>query len=244
MSLKYLFLGDTHGDLDFAQEAIKLATDEDIIDIIQVGDWGYFLGREPDYSTALNQMLERNGVTMTFVDGNHDDHTRLRNYTEAHSLAGGTQPGGGVLIKSNLVYQPRGSWFEDLEGTRFLFCGGAPSIDKANQMMKHTWWAEETIADEEYQTALDASGPFDVLVTHDAPKFPQDYGPKGTLQHQALNHRSMEMVAGLIEKHRPPLHVHGHWHERYTIDNGVGVTEGLASNFDRLYEATMIWSKS
>ncbi len=88
-----------------------------------------------------------------------------------------------------------------------------------------------------------AQTPVDVLVTHDAAAFPDGYGPKGDPEFQALGARSMEMIASLVEQHRPLLHVHGHWHKRYERTDGVTRTIGLASNLQTTNAATEVWSK-
>ena len=57
-------------------------------------------------------MLIGLGVPMRFVDGNHDDHPRLK------KLRGRVRV-RGVEIAKNVIYQPRGSVHEDEDGTRF-----------------------------------------------------------------------------------------------------------------------------
>lgn len=231
----YLMLGDTHGDLDFLDRAAACAAEADAT-IIQVGDWG-FLWPRSEQLAQVQLSLERAGqfagkptVTMRFIDGNHDWHPKLREYSAL--------PDGSVPLTENVIYQPRGSTWEDSDGTRFLFCGGAPSIDKAHRAEGRSWWPEETISEAEFMLALGAEQ-IDVLVTHDAPDYPPGFSPKGDPEFRALSARSLEMVASLIVRHKPGLHIHGHWHARYSR----GVTVGLAANVNKFNDAILLWSK-
>jgi hypothetical protein len=235
--VKYLFLGDTHNDLAFAESAAKLARQHGA-EIVQAGDFG-FLWPGRDQLTDLSAILIGLGVTLRFVDGNHDDHPRLR------KLQGRTRK-NGVEIARNVIYQPRGSIHEDSDGTRFLFLGGAPSIDRAFRIEGESWWPEETITQEQLDLALSAKGPIHVLVTHDAPDFPPGFRPKGSPDYQHDQLLSMRRVDALIRKHRPRLHVHGHWHARATTRRGATRVEALDCNqIDSAYldNSTLLWTR-
>lgn len=238
--INYLFLGDTHGDLDFVQEAAKLAAEHEAT-IIQVGDWG-FLWPSQNQLPHLEKVLAMYGVTMRFIDGNHDDHPALKQKT-TEALFKPMPPGGGFALTDHVVYHPRGAGFEDTDGTRFLFCGGAPSIDKWNRTEGRSWWPEEVISVENYNSCINMTGPFHVLVTHDAPDYPPGYSPAGEPAFREQSRDSMEKIRNLIEHHRPDIHVHGHWHYRYsTVHNNGTITYGLGSNF-HFSDATMLWSR-
>lgn len=235
----YLFLGDTHNDLDFTDSAAQLARQHGA-EIIQLGDWG-FLWPGNDQLAELSDMLVGLETTLRFVDGNHDDHPRLK------KLRGRVRV-RGVEIAKNVIYQPRGSVHEDEDGTRFLFLGGAPSIDRASRVEGESWWPEETITDTNLHQALEVKGPIHVLVTHDAPDFPPGFSPKGSPGYRRDQELSMKRVDKLIRHHRPTLHVHGHWHTRYTRQHKRGtVIEGLNCNeLDSTFleEATLLWSRA
>ena len=236
--MNYLFLGDTHNDLDFAESAAKLAR-QHAAELIQLGDWG-FIWPNSDQLQALSDMLVGLGVTMRFVDGNHDDHTSLK------KLRGRVQT-RGVEIAKNVIYQPRGSVHEDEDSSRFLFLGGAPSIDRASRVKGESWWPEEVITKADLDLALSVKGPIHVLVTHDAPDFPPGFRPKGSPGYQRAQLRSMKCVDKLILHHCPQLHVHGHWHTRATTYRGPTCIEALNCNeLDSTYldEATLLWSRT
>lgn len=237
---RYLFLGDTHNDLDFAESAAKLARQHDA-ELIQLGDWGFtFTWPDSTQLEELSNMLVGLGVTMRFVDGNHDNHPhlkKLRGRARVH----------GVVIAKNVIYQPRGSIHEDEDGTRFLFLGGAPSIDRANRVEGKSWWPEEIITDADLDLALSAKEPIHVLVTHDAPAFPPGFTPKGSPSYQRDQLLSMKRVDKLIRHYRPQLHTHGHWHTRYDRQHKNGtISAGLNCNeIDPTYldEAALLWSR-
>ena len=234
----YLFTGDTHNDLAFVASAAMLAR-ENGAEMVQVGDFG-FLWPGHDQLDALSALLVGLGVTLRFVDGNHDDHPRLR------KLCGRVRR-RGVTIAPNVIYQPRGSIHEDEDETRFLFVGGAPSIDRALRTEGRSWWPEETITEAEYDFAMAAKGPVHVLVTHDAPDFPPGFTPKGSPGYQQEQVLSMRRVDKLVERHRPLLNVHGHWHSRYERRHRSGaVIVGLDCNQpDPAYlaDSTLLWSR-
>lgn len=241
----YLFLGDTHGDLDFVARAAEIAAEHEAT-IVQVGDWGY-LWPDSNQITALSLELQLAGqraarppVEMLFIDGNHDYFPKIAEFVER----GRSLPGGGVQIARHVTYQPRGSTYVDEDGTRFLFVGGAPSIDHAGRTPGRSWWPEEVISFEEWKTALAVRGHVDVLVTHDAPDYPPGFQPKGDPEFRVRSARSMDMIAKLIFHHRPALHVHGHWHARYSARRDATRVEGLDCNAARYFaDSWMLWSR-
>ena len=236
----YLFCGDPHNDLEYmghvSRAAIKASAE-----IICAGDWGFLGPGRPQQLEELSDMLVRLGVTLRFIDGNHDDHIALK------KLRGRVRV-RGVPIAKNVIYQPRGSVHEDEDGTRFLFLGGAPSIDKARRVEGESWWPEEVITKADLDLALAAKAPIHVLVTHDAPTFPPGFAPKGSPSYQRAQTLSMKRVDTLIQHHRPTLHMHGHWHTNYVRPHKNGtVTVGLNCNeLDPTYldEATLLWSRT
>jgi hypothetical protein len=235
---QYLFTGDTHNDLDFMENVVARAAELDA-ELIQCGDWG-FLWPNHDQLKELSDMLVNAERTLRFVDGKHDDHPRLQTLRPKY-LA------DGVLIAPRVIYQPRGSILQDEDGTRFLFCGGAPSIDRAHRTEGVSWWPEEVISQADLKRSMLAIAPVHVLVTHDAPAFPPDFSPKGTPHYREQQRLSMKYVDKLIRRHTPLLHVHGHWHCRYERTHTVGTRiEGLDCNKidpSFLDDSTLLWSR-
>lgn len=235
----YLFCGDSHGDLEFMHCAAKTAAAKHA-EIVCVGDWG-FIWPGNNQLQELSDMLVGLGVTCRFIDGNHDDHVTLR------KLVGRNRRHGATQIAPHVIYQPRGTVHEDEDGTRFLFLGGAPSIDQASRTPGLSWWPEEQITEPEFCFARSAKGPIHVLVTHDAPDFPPGFTPKGTPRYRRDQEKSMERVNALIRRHRPELAVHGHWHTKYAREVEGTLVEGLDCNTLNpayLDAATLLWSRN
>lgn len=230
----YLFLGDTHGDIEFVERVAVVARQHDA-EVVQVGDWG-FLWPGSDKLKDLSDLLLGCCLTMRFCDGNHDDHPRLRKLALR---------GRATEIARNVIYQPRGSVHEDEDGTRLLFLGGAPSIDRAFRTKGRSWWPEEVIEEDEASRARAAKKPVHALVTHDAPGFPPGFASKGSPSYQAAQKLSMQRVDMLVKHHRPDLHVHGHWHSRYERRHATGArVVGLDCNLGRVDAAVLLWSRS
>jgi hypothetical protein len=235
----YLFIGDTHGDLTFAKMAARFAQQHSA-ECVQLGDWGYVWPDSwPDSPStklkALSDELTALGVAMRFIDGNHDDHPSLRMLSYKPVA---------TTIAPNVIYQPRGSVHEDADGTRFLFLGGAPSIDRAMRTKGRSWWPEEVISDDEFDRAMSTVGPIHVLVTHDAPDFPPGFSPKGSPTYRKDQEASMQKIDALIRQHRPILHVHGHWHAHYVRRHESGTRiVGLDCNSAPFNDAVLLWSR-
>lgn len=240
MSQKILFLGDTHGDLDFVHLACIIASDNNA-EIIQVGDWGFVWPNGSQLDDLSKKMVAWN-VKMRFIDGNHDWHSKLNELAVA---AGGVPDAGGIVrtpveIAPNVIYQPRGSHYKDDDGTVFSFMGGAPSIDKHFRRDGLSWWATETITKEDMEVAMD-SPKCHVLVTHDAPDYPPGFRPKGEPEFRVASKQSMNNVKRLRTINGPRLHVHGHWHYAY-VD---GVTRGLDCNWaSNMSLAYFLWERN
>jgi Icc-related predicted phosphoesterase len=230
---KILFCGDLHGNLHCAEKVIKFAVEQQITEVIQVGDFGFVWPRSDAYM-RLSLLLIMHNVKMRWCCGNHEDHDYLQKIEYAESN-----------IAPNITYQPRGSTYTDEDGTRFVFCGGAPSIDRRARVPGLSWWPEEEISEREYNKAWNAQGPFHVLVTHDAPDLPPGFHKIADDERfERAAARSQYMIKSLIEKHTPIVHFHGHFHKKYTVKHKNGtVTEGLAAHYQPLHELTMIWQR-
>lgn len=198
MKPTYLLLGDTHGSMHVARTAIGVAVAYDVTTIFQLGDWGY-VWPGADRVEALSALLVEAGVTMVFIDGNHDMHHVLPTLT--------------TQMYPNLVYVTRGDVLV-FGGVRVGFLGGAASIDQDVRTPGKDWWPSEQITSADVHRLT----PCDVLLTHDAPampfKLPKWPWPVSYDVQRQLNH-SRAMVALAVERTKPSLLVHGHYHFAY-----------------------------
>lgn len=231
--MKFLFVGDLHGDLECAEQMIDLAKKEQCDEIIQVGDWGFLWPGEVNNVKTLSDMLARSRMMMRFCDGNHDWHPELRKFARntEHNVA------------DYLTYQHRGTMKEYPSGPRFVFLGGAPSIDREGRRPGFSWWPEEYITEEDVEAALEYALKVDVLVTHDTgtpiPGFKE-------AQSMSFNYRARESHSSLrrvLKGLRPALNIHGHYHHRYEAQDANGCTKviGLGSNINTYQDLYFVY---
>lgn len=163
--------GDTHGEYprDCAKfdrfDDSKLNRDDFLI---IAGDFGFIW--EPVSDCAEKKWLkyfDKLKCTTLFIDGNHENFTRLNSYeiTEFH--------GGKVHKISKNVYRlMRGEIFT-LNDHKVFTMGGAMSVDKDGRTPEISWWKEEQISENDMLNAWEnlAKADFrvDLFITHTAP---------------------------------------------------------------------------
>ena len=122
--------GDLHGNAREEMKRLNIdnfptqkeLTKEDYVIIL--GDFGFVWDKEENKHEKywLDWLQDRNFTTL-FIDGNHENHDRLKAYpiSEWH--------GGKVhFIRPNVIHLMRGQVFT-IENQKFLTMGGAPSHD-------------------------------------------------------------------------------------------------------------------
>ncbi|MCA1799721.1 MAG: metallophosphoesterase [Actinobacteria bacterium] len=206
---KVLILGDTHANAREMVLSIELAANQDIHDILVVGDFGYWpdphLGH-PNFLTDTSQAAVLNGVTVWWVDGNHEDFGALYlNHLQHHD-----EP---VQISPGVVWLPRGVTWE-WEGVSFLAMGGAASVDRRWRTLGLTWFKEEMISDEDVAKAV----PADIVISHDAPVNPLNYlGERFVVDPESeFCRQQMRKVVNIAQ---PDVLFHGHYHAYTEIDH-------------------------
>lgn len=230
--MKLAVVGDTHGNMQWLCNSVLPYVAESGADrIVQVGDFGY-IWPEVQYERNLAKIsrhLQRHGLRLYFLPGNHDAHDKLARYTETIA----PDEDGFYEIEPGLFFLGRvnaWTWF----GKRFAAVGGAVSIDRDWRInvyprggrRKPIWWKEEVLSPEEVEAAK-GLGEVDVLFSHDAPtSFP--YSLKPDLE-STMNRQRMSDIAAAL---RPKLWFHGHYHVRTSYGHRVGpdhvaVVEGL-----------------
>lgn len=165
---KILVAGDWHGNANFAVNLIswipRLLPDHPRI-LLHLGDFGIWPGDAP-YLSALDEALENAEAELWFVDGNHEDHRRLRNMMEQRPIEDRrTKP---YKINSRIQWLPRGyrwTW----HWRTWVALGGAASVDRPVRTILKDWWPQELIDIQDYRAVVDR-GPADVMVTHECPE--------------------------------------------------------------------------
>jgi predicted phosphodiesterase len=215
-------IGDIHGNLKRIREVVEgrqLRGDA----IIQVGDFG--MGYHPQNDRRnlqkLNDFLAERECTLWAIRGNHDDpaffdgrhqlsHVRLvRDYTAA-----------------------------EIEGIRFLFCGGATSIDRMQSIDRMLTAETYGYSDPCYWPGerfvlrpdlIEGVGQLDVVVTHTAPEWCHPENKDGfgrfvteffkgdpNLERDLRRERAdMSELFRMIGDRGARLHLYGHFHQSH-----------------------------
>ncbi len=211
--------GDWHGNQHYAKRAILYAADQGAQAILHVGDFAYDM--RPNFFAAVQRALEDTGLTLGWVDGNHDRHDALRELVAEHGIA-------PIPLRPNIFYLPRGyrwTW----NGTRFLALGGAHSVDRPWRTPGREWWPGETISVEQ-AAAVKAGGVADVMLCHDVPagvRIPCIEGnplgfPVSEIEAAEQYRRLLRSVVDVV---RPRHLFAGHYHCRLDVQlDGDGYT--------------------
>lgn len=193
--MKIIFIGDVHGQFS---EFANIVNNSDADIAIQCGDFGLWTDCVPGQPLPTRYHIDLNKPVF-FVEGNHDNHAWLASL----------KTDKGVELFHNLTWMPRMSKCE-FNGKRFLFCGGADSIDKAYRLAYYpdTWWPGEVIS-KEILTQVEPGEYFDYVVAHDRPEFvTRRINPDLRI----IGDSSM-VLSNLYGKITTPNWVCGHWHE-------------------------------
>ena len=222
---KIMFVGDTHGNIAHWLRLFDIAREEQVDQIIQVGDFGFW-EHEPGGKEYLDVIADEAPCPVVFIDGNHDNHPLLwKEYGDTKAVVRWRHfppPTRGSLAW--LTYAGRGlvSIEDDLI---FQYMGGAFSIDfqwrqKANARGNECWWPEEEITDEQVERAINTASFYphiDVLVAHDVPRGAPmrrltNLKLSPTVENMAKPNR--DQLAKLVSATMPRILIHGHYHTR------------------------------
>lgn len=190
------FVSDTHGKILKFVGIVDDAIEDQVDEIIQVGDWGFGFGTRGQASFTDNILSEyKDDIRIGIIRGNHDNPREavLSNH----------------FIKDGTVRQ--------YEGVSMMFVGGASSIDQAWRTPEVNWWEDEQLSEEELEYMVDIykqTKPH-IMVTHDAPEqFVQDVMVAHSVFSQPVEEYSRTRIAlqKMFEYHKPNYFIFGHWH--------------------------------
>lgn len=207
-----LFAGDAHGNLAFMRHACKLAVDVGAGLVVQVGDFGFW--PSASFSSIVDNDFKDAGMPLWVIRGNHDFTGDAYKYLSMPDFTPGLK-----LISDG--------WKTEIDGVSVGFLGGAVSVDQDSRVQGRSWWPDEVTSDDNVYAALH-NGPVDVWVTHDAVFHPAgkskwNFPPHIDFQLD-VQRQKMEKVFHAL---KPRLHIHGHWHYRYTAETEYGRVIGL-----------------
>lgn len=212
--------GDWHRNLPWALTQIRAAHKAGAKLIIQLGDFGIFWPQDPkrEFEQQLMWELEKLGMTLIFLDGNHDNHPKL---TQLGTNQGQRTRSGLVNILPRIWWASRGSRFT-AGGRTFAALGGAYSIKTDNLVQWVNWWPGIEEPSSRDLVALGQT-PADVLLTHEAPS---GINYPNNLRVSQADELASTSVKALIRKGmeavKPQLVFHGHHHVRATSTLNYG----------------------
>ena len=230
--------GDWHGNINFALGAIKQAHSMGTSTILHVGDFGYF---RPSALNGLEHLLLFLGITIYWIDGNHENHDLLS--TLARDEDGLAQTG------QNMYHIKRGTVFE-VDGVKWLGLGGAASVDRQWRTEGWDWWPGELISNQEAEYAC-SHGPVHVMLSHDAPHGSEILslnGRKTSPMWPSIDlvtaSQQRDILTDVVKTVKPEVVFHGHWHIRYTedvsVDSRIVRFEGLDCDGARGYTRNIV----
>lgn len=162
--------GDIHGEVDISKlntQNFSQAKEGDYL--IICGDFGLIWDIKPSKNEEywLKWLSEKPWTTL-FVDGNHENFDRLKNYPITEEWGGKVQK-----IYDKVYHLMRGEIYL-IEGKKIFTFGGAFSHDKMYRREGISWWEDELPTKEECEYAIanlkTVGDTVDVIITHDAPK--------------------------------------------------------------------------
>lgn len=230
---RILVAGDVHGNSAWMHTLCDMAQQHGCDAILQLGDFGFW-PKDPEvgrFIDGVSRDATRAGVTVYWIDGNHEDHAALRAIRPAAD--------GFVDIGEHCQHIPRGLRWR-WQSVRFGGLGGAFSIDWRDRTPGETWWPQEVTTEGDVE-ALGADR-LDVLVTHEAPAGIPLAHYRLPVEDQVRTDEVRELVRDAIVATSPALVMHGHWHHRYShelswplerdgqLDWGHTQVEGLAAD--------------
>jgi Calcineurin-like phosphoesterase len=224
---RVLAAGDWHANTRWARHVIReakaLLADEDRRIILHLGDFGIWPGEEGrDYLFRVSAALDQADAELWFVDGNHEDFSRLDAEKErAPWMARGSRTpipigSGSAAIGARISWLWRGFRWE-WHGRTWLALGGGVSLDKGRRTEGKDWWPQEEItAGQERDVMLTHECPSGV--THTFPPPPSWWDPADLARNDAHRERLQRVVDAVR-----PLHLmHGHLHIGYQRMCDVG----------------------
>lgn len=200
-------LGDVHGSIEFFRAAIDRFAAAGLSTIVQLGDFGIWphIPSGSEVLDAGDAALAAADMTVVVVPGNHENNTFVNLLP--------VDDAGFVTIRPRIRAARSGTRWE-WSGRRFAAVTGAYSVDWPNRTAGFDWFpgAEEVPAD---ASELVGDDPVDVLVCHDtAHGAPTAKTLQLPPQIEWASDENQRRVRAVVDRSRPSLLVHGHWHAR------------------------------
>jgi len=234
--------GDLHGEIDFPKiNRIPSNCDKLII----LGDFGViFEPDETEMERNLLNRLEKLEIPILFIDGNHENFTRLNAFPRENKF--GNEVG---IIRNNIFHLLRGNIY-NVDDNKIFVMGGGLSIDKKYRTENISWWKEEEPSREEIENAFNSleavNNKVDYIFTHSIPSKLKSYLKgsfieNGFYDSKGSSHSYTERFLDELLNIEFKIWYFGHYHTNIMIEDEtygkfVGLYEELVplGYFDRL----------
>jgi hypothetical protein len=212
-----IFVGDTHGEWNKLFNRLYQYQISDAY-LIHVGDIGIGFSQETKEQklfSMINDELAEKNIKFLGIRGNHDDPKYF----------------DGRVCLSHFELVPDYT-AKTINREKFLFVGGAVSIDRIKRVPNMSWWHDEKIVfDPERIKSCD------VLVTHSAPSWNGPFD-KSNISSWCENDTSLweecveerQLINQIIEICKPAHHFCGHFHCSAQAINGYCISRILDSH--------------
>lgn len=218
--MKIGFLGDIHGRWRELSKAVRKCEEHETKLLVQLGDFGYY--------SKMGQIWPPKHLTIPFdikvffIDGNHEDHWRLRDNCSR------TEP-TQVCQFANILHWPRG-YVMSIDGINILGIGGAESYGSRG-ILGRDWFQEESItyADLELALANCQGKTIDVVISHDCPDYFQvdEEFRQNAENFSAPSRKALEAIQDELN---PKLWLFGHYHRSMRGEHESTIWQCLATN--------------
>ena len=230
--------GDCHSDFTrFNNENFPIQTEMIKDDyVIICGDFGgvWTFEEESAYEKEILDWLEQKNFTTLFVDGNHENFTRLYNYS-VEDWHGGK----GHKIRQSVLHLMRGEIF-DIDNKKFFAFGGASSHDiqdgilnldeeekiynfrkqgESFRIRDYSWWDLELPTEEEMRNGIKnlekVNYKVEYIISHCCPTNIQAILGAGTYKKDDLT----DYLQKISEKCEFKKWFFGHYHEYRQVNS-------------------------
>lgn len=231
--------GDTHSDFTrFTEEQFQIQSEMTKNDyVIICGDFGevWTFEEESNREKEALDWLNNKNFTTLFVDGNHENYTRLYNYYPVEEWHGGKVH----KIRDYVLHLMRGEIF-DIDGKKFFAFGGAKSYDIQDGILNldeeekiyeyrkrgayfrirdFSWWDLELPTKEEMENGINnlekVNYKVDYIITHCCPTSIQTILESGIYKKDCLT----DYLQQISEKCEFKKWYFGHYHDYRQVNS-------------------------
>ncbi len=225
--------GDLHGEIDF-YKINRIPPDCE--KLIILGDFGViFDPDETETEKNLLNKLEKLEIPILFIDGNHENFTRLNAFPRENKFENEV----GV-IRNNIFHLLRGNIY-NIDDNKIFVMGGGLSIDKKYRTENISWWKEEEPSREEIENAFNSleavNNTVDYIFTHSMPSKLKSYLKgsfieNGFYDSKGSSHSYTEKFLDELLNIEFRIWYFGHYHTNIIIeDEKYGKFVGLYEEF-------------